>query len=216
MAFGFPNVSPRSVLEPFRGFLTVRSEIVQASFRPDSGRVQQNSRCEAQAVTSCLPSLATAAWSPHALSHPQPAGRARRTCLGCRRGDFWYLQTSVYTRHFNPDPEHNNHQDLLGLEYNRADGVLAGGATFRNSFSQRSNYAYLGKRFDSDSYPVYLKLTGGLLQGYRGEYRDKIPLNRFGVAPAIIPSVGVRFGPLGSELVLLGNSAAMINLGLRL
>ncbi|MCO2343298.1 sn-glycerol-3-phosphate transporter, partial [Pseudomonas aeruginosa] len=126
------------------------------------------------------------------------------------------LQTSVYTRHFNPDPEHNNHQDLLGLEYNRADGVLAGGATFRNSFSQRSNYAYLGKRFDSDSYPVYLKLTGGLLQGYRGEYRDKIPLNRFGVAPAIIPSVGVRFGPLGSELVLLGNSAAMINLGLRL
>ncbi|WP_220038205.1 hypothetical protein, partial [Pseudomonas aeruginosa] len=61
MAFGFPNVSPRSVLEPFRGFLTVRSEIVQASFRPDSGRVQQNSRCEAQAVTSCLPSLATAA-----------------------------------------------------------------------------------------------------------------------------------------------------------
>ena len=89
-------------------------------------------------------------------------------------GDFWYLQTSVYTRHFNPDPEHNNHQDLLGLEYNRADGVLAGGATFRNSFSQRSNYAYLGKRFDSDSYPVYLKL------------------------------------------VLLGNSAAMINLGLRL
>ncbi|PXC08209.1 sn-glycerol-3-phosphate transporter, partial [Pseudomonas aeruginosa] len=78
------------------------------------------------------------------------------------------------------------------------------------------NYAYLGKRFDSNSYPVYLKLTGGLLQGYRGEYRDKIPLNRFGVAPAIIPSVGVRFGPLGSELVLLGNSAAMINLGLRL
>ncbi|MCO2347029.1 hypothetical protein FA362_18360, partial [Pseudomonas aeruginosa] len=81
---------------------------------------------------------------------------------------------------------------------------------------RRSNYAYLGKRFDSDSYPVYLKLTGGLLQGYRGEYRDKIPLNRFGVAPAIIPSVGVRLGPLGSELVLLGNSAAMINLGLRL
>ncbi|MFU5000209.1 palmitoyltransferase PagP [Pseudomonas paraeruginosa] len=131
-------------------------------------------------------------------------------------GEFWYLQTSVYTRHFNPDPEHNNHQDLLGLEYNRADGVLAGGATFRNSFRQRSNYAYLGKRFDSDSHPVYLKVTGGLLQGYRGEYRDKIPLNSFGVAPVIIPSVGMRFGALGSELVLLGNSAAMINVGLRL
>jgi hypothetical protein len=23
-------------------------------------------------------------------------------------------------------------------------------------------------------YPVYLKVTGGLLQGYRGQYKDKI------------------------------------------
>ncbi|WP_426773164.1 palmitoyltransferase PagP [Pseudomonas aeruginosa] len=160
--------------------------------------------------------MATAAWSPHGYLILSLLAVLAAPAWAADDGDFWYLQTSVYTRHFNPDPEHNNHQDLLGLEYNRADGVLAGGATFRNSFSQRSNYAYLGKRFDSDSYPVYLKLTGGLLQGYRGEYRDKIPLNRFGVAPAIIPSVGVRFGPLGSELVLLGNSAAMINLGLRL
>jgi hypothetical protein len=24
-------------------------------------------------------------------------------------------------------------------------------------------------------YPVYLKVTGGLIQGYRGKYKDKIP-----------------------------------------
>ena len=130
--------------------------------------------------------------------------------------DFWYVQTSVYTRHFSPDPEHNNNQDLIGLEYNDASGWLAGGATFRNSFSQRSYYAYAGKRFDSENYPVYLKLTGGLLEGYHGEYQDKIPLNRFGVAPVIIPSVGAYHGPVAAELVLLGFNAAMITAGLRI
>ncbi|MWK54795.1 sn-glycerol-3-phosphate transporter [Pseudomonas otitidis] len=130
--------------------------------------------------------------------------------------EAWYLQTSVYTRHFHPDPEHNNHQNLIGLEYQADDGVVAGGATFRNSFRQRSQYTYVGKRFDSDVAPVYLKVTGGLLQGYRGEYRDKIPLNRFGVAPVLIPSLGARLGPVGGELVLLGNSAMMVNLGVYL
>lgn len=130
--------------------------------------------------------------------------------------EAWYLQTSVYTRHFHPDPEHNNHQNLIGLEYQADDGVVAGGATFRNSFRQRSQYAYVGKRFDTDVAPVYLKVTGGLLQGYRGEYRDKIPLNRFGVAPVLIPSLGARLGPAGGELVLLGNSAMMVNLGVYL
>ena len=128
---------------------------------------------------------------------------------------FWYLQTSVYTRHFSPDPEHNNNQDLIGIERNEASGLVYGVATFRNSFSQRSFYTYAGKRFDSDTYPVYLKLTGGLLQGYRGEYKNKIPLNRFGVAPVIIPSVGAHYGPVAAELVLLGFNAAMITTGVR-
>ncbi|WP_338660455.1 sn-glycerol-3-phosphate transporter [Pseudomonas bubulae] len=128
---------------------------------------------------------------------------------------FWYLQTSVYTRHFSPDSEHNNNQDLIGIERNEASGLVYGVATFRNSFSQRSFYTYAGKRFDSDTYPVYLKLTGGLLQGYRGEYKNKIPLNRFGVAPVIIPSVGAHYGPVAAELVLLGFNAAMITTGVR-
>jgi hypothetical protein len=64
---------------------------------------------------------------------------------------FWYAQTSVYTRHYSPDPEHNNHQDLIGIERNQASGWVFGGATFRNSFRQRSNYAYVGKRYDSAS-----------------------------------------------------------------
>jgi hypothetical protein len=140
--------------------------------------------------------------------------------LGCgsvmaEEGDFWYLQTSVYTKHWTDDPDHNNNQDLIGIERNRADKWVWGGATFRNSFSQRSFYVYGGKRFDWDGTPFYAKLTGGLLQGYSGEYRDKIPLNRFGVAPAIIPSVGAHFGPVAGEFVVLGGSAAMVNVGYR-
>ncbi|WP_248795014.1 sn-glycerol-3-phosphate transporter [Pseudomonas sp. MWU13-2105] len=128
---------------------------------------------------------------------------------------FWYLQTSVVTRHFSPDPDHNNHQDLIGLERNEASGFLYGAATFRNSFSQRSYYAYAGKRFESADYPVYLKVTGGLLQGYKGQYRDKIPLNHLGVAPVIIPSVGAHYGPVAAEVVLLGFNAAMLTAGVR-
>jgi hypothetical protein len=128
---------------------------------------------------------------------------------------FWYAQTSVYTRHYSPAPEHNNHQDLIGIERNQASGWVFGGATFRNSFRQRSNYAYAGKRYDSSEYPVYLKVTGGLLQGYRGDYKDKIPLNRYGVAPVIIPSVGTHYGPLAAELMFLGANAAMVTTGVR-
>jgi hypothetical protein len=128
---------------------------------------------------------------------------------------YWVVQTSLYTRHFAPDPQHNNRQELIGLERNRASGLVVGAATFRNSFAQRSFYGYAGKRWDSTAYPVYFKLTGGLLQGYRGEYRDKIPLNRLGVAPVIIPGIGANIGPITTEALLLGASATMLNVGLR-
>lgn len=127
--------------------------------------------------------------------------------------DGWYLQTSVYTRHFNPNPEHSERQELIGLERNRADGLLYGAATFRNSYRQRSVYAYGGKAWHHEHWPVYAKVSAGLLHGYRGEYRDKIPLNRFGVAPVIIPSLGTRLGPVGLEAVLLGTNAMMVNVG---
>ncbi len=131
-------------------------------------------------------------------------------------GDYWQVQTSIYTRHYNPEPDHNNHQRLIGLERGYASGNLWGGAVFRNSFDQRSQYAYAGRRFESDKHPFYAKLTGGLLHGYRGRYRDKIPLNHLGVAPAIIPSLGMQSHGMTAELVVLGNAALMVNLGVRL
>jgi len=128
---------------------------------------------------------------------------------------FWYLQGSVFTRHFANNDSYNNHQDLLGLERNQASGLIMGGATFRNSFSQRSEYVYLGKRFDVPDSALYYKLSAGLIHGYRGKYRDKLPLNRYGVAPALIPAVGAHWGPAGAEVVLLGLAATMVNVGFR-
>lgn len=132
-----------------------------------------------------------------------------------REGDYWYVQTSAYTRHWSHDPEHNNHQELVGIERVYTDGVLWGAATFKNSFYQRSYYAYLGKVWENERYPVYVKLSGGLIEGYKGEYDDKIPLNHLGVAPVIIPSFGAHWGPVGAEFVVLGAAAGMINVGLR-
>lgn len=125
----------------------------------------------------------------------------------------WTLVTSNLVTHYRSDPDHNNRPALVGLEYNRpGDAWLVGGATFRNSFGQRSQYAYVGYRFDAGRWPVYAKVTGGVLQGYRGEYRDKIPFNRFGVAPAIVPAVGVQVNRFSTELMILGNSALGLNL----
>ena len=128
---------------------------------------------------------------------------------------YWYVQTSAYTKHWTHDPDHNNHQELVGVERIYGDGLLWGAATFKNSFYQRSYYAYLGKVWEHERYPVYAKLSGGLIEGYKGKYDDKIPLNHFGVAPVIIPSFGAHWGPVAAEFVVLGGAAGMVNVGLR-
>ena len=129
---------------------------------------------------------------------------------------YWVVQASVHTKHFKHNPEHNNNQELFGLERHTADSYLFGAATFLHSFDQRSYYGYVGKRFDYAGTPFYSKVTAGLLYGYKGEYRDKIPLNRFEIAPVIIPSVGVKYRRASAEIVLLGAAATMINIGFQL
>lgn len=128
---------------------------------------------------------------------------------------FWLLQGSVMTRHFASNHHYNNRQDLIGLERNLASGLIVGGATFRNSFSQRSAYAYAGKRFEVADSALYYKLSAGVIHGYKGAYRDKLPLNRYGIAPAVIPGVGAHWGPVTGEIVLLGLAATMLNVGFR-
>lgn len=126
---------------------------------------------------------------------------------------YWHIETSVYTTHFHPKPEHNNHQDLVGIDYNFPSKWFMGGATFRNSFRQRSFYVYAGKRYHLENTPFYARLSGGLIHGYHGKYKNKIPLNNLGIAPAIIPGVGIQIKSVNLEAFLLGFNALMVNVG---
>ncbi len=151
---------------------------------------------------------------------------------------FWsdgglLLKTSLYTRHYRNDSRHNNHQRMvnpewiadpgyapawMGGDFARSDRTrwLAGVAAFRNSFGQHSTYLYGGFRHEfarSEQTSAYFKLTGGLLHGYRGEFRDKIPLNRFGVAPAVLPAIGIDYRRVNLELIPFGTAGFMFNIG---
>lgn len=129
------------------------------------------------------------------------------------------LQTSLYTRHFNPQPDHNNHQELISLELHNPQRWLVGGARFLNSFDQEAIYLYAGREFPfwepSDNVTVRAKLTAGILHGYRGEYQDNIPFNRYGTAPAALPSLGVQWGRFEADLIVFGTAGAMILGGIR-
>ncbi len=129
----------------------------------------------------------------------------------------WKFQVSLHTQHFDPEEHHVDHQKLINLEQQRSDGRVRGVALFDNSFGQFSQYLYMGRNYQLSSiHPrVYAKVTYGLLHGYKGEYKDKIPLNNFGVAPAIIPMLGYQGKRFNTELLLLGNSATMLVVGYR-
>ncbi|MES1264953.1 MAG: hypothetical protein ABUU24_04780, partial [Variovorax sp.] len=108
------------------------------------------------------------------------------------RTDRFFLATSIYTKHFHYSPEHNDNQNLIEAEWNITGQWLAGVSLFDNSFAQSSQYVYGGYKFRplESAQPLYLKLTAGIVHGYRGQYQDKIPFNSSGFAPAIIPSIG--------------------------
>lgn len=136
------------------------------------------------------------------------------------RTDKWYFQFAYYTWHFHPDPDHQQSY-LLDMEYRLDERWLEGQwivglSLFQNSFGQFSQYIYgaLQWRPLKDHQPFYVKLSAGLLHGYSGEYRDKIPLNHYEIAPAIVPSVGYCWTRYCTEFVLLGGNAALFTVGM--
>jgi hypothetical protein len=128
----------------------------------------------------------------------------------------WNIQTSLYTKHWDSDPDHTNKQKLIGPELVFENDYLVGLAIFRNSFDQPSQFLYIGKTwrlFRSEYF--YFKLVGGLLHGYKEPFEDKIPLNGLGVAPAILPSFGIRYKRVMLEVQIAGTAAITITGGLR-
>jgi hypothetical protein len=127
------------------------------------------------------------------------------------------LSTSVATKHFDPSPIHNNTQHLINLEWNYDKNYIVGGAAFKNSYRQDTQLVYWGAKFHPlDSAPdVYLKVVGGLLHGYKDQYQDNIPFNKYGTAPVILPAVGYCYKHLCTEVIVFGTAGAMWTAGAR-
>ncbi len=129
-------------------------------------------------------------------------------------GGHWRLHYSPFTVHYSPDPEHE-YVWMVGAERQRANGVVWGAAYFTNSFGQASGYVYAGERLTNwGPYPqLYAQWTAGILYGYRGRFKDKVPLNYKGFSPGLSLSAGWQFTPtVSAQAIALGNSALMFQL----
>ena len=135
---------------------------------------------------------------------PEPAYRAE-------------LSISPYTYHWHYSPEHKP-VFLVSLHEQLPGNRLCGVSLFSNSFGQPSAYVYAGQQFTGlfGTPQLSLKVTAGILYGYVGQYQNKVPLNRHGFSPAIIPSLGYQLTTHDSvQVQLLGTAGVMFSYGRR-
>lgn len=138
------------------------------------------------------------------------------------RTDRWYVQFGYYTWHFYYDAAHKQSY-AVDTQY-RLDERWLGGqwivglGLFQNSFGQFSQYLYgaLQWRPLAEHQPFYVKVSAGLLHGYEGQYKNKIPFNSAGVAPAIVPSVGYCWTRYCAEAIMLGTNGILFTAGVTL
>jgi hypothetical protein len=125
---------------------------------------------------------------------------------------------SPYTYHWSPSEEHKA-VGALTLSRLLPNDRFCGLSLFRNSFGQPSAYAFTGWAWPKllESQPrIYGTVTAGIIYGYVGKYKNKVPLNVGGFSPAIIPAVGYRISPaIGVEMQILGAAAVMFGTSVR-
>jgi hypothetical protein len=127
-------------------------------------------------------------------------------------GVLWRVMASPYTIHYSHDEKHRAVW-MVGVERERSDGMLLGAVYFSNSFGQPSGFVYGGQRlYDFSPYPqLFAQWTAGVLYGYRGEFKDKVPFNYGGFSPGVVLALGWQFTPRYSvQANVLGNSALMV------
>ena len=124
---------------------------------------------------------------------------------------YWELLVGPFAIHFSNEDEHKQ-VVLLGLERSEGDGWMWGLSVFRNSFGQASAYAYYGYRWDGlfSNPAIYVKLSGGIIYGYKGEYEDKVPFNHNGFGLGIIPAIGYQLTKADSVQVGTLGTAGLI------
>ncbi len=138
---------------------------------------------------------------------PLPAGEPR-----------YEVFASPYTHHWSFSEDHEQVY-LLSLSRRLPNDRMCGLALFSNSFGQPSAYAYVAKSIPHlfTRWPeLYVTVSAGILYGYVGQYKDKVPLNVGGFSPAIIPSVGYRLNDrIAIEVQFLGTAAFMVGTTVR-
>lgn len=145
-----------------------------------------------------------------------PAGATNWSpCPNWDATDRYTVFASPYTYHWS-DENASQHKTAYALSLNRqlGDDRFCGLSLFRNSFGQPSAYAYTGWSWPQPwkAYPqVFVHVTAGIIYGYVGEFKDKVPLNVGGFSPVVIPSVGYRLTEqLDLEVQILGTAAVMV------
>ncbi len=129
-------------------------------------------------------------------------------------GDKLHGQFGAYV-HYGTSDDYEGPPILVNLEVNKPSDWIYGLSLFNNSFGQFSQYLYFGKKWRLPKIQQYMhvKLTGGVVHGYKDEFEDKVEFNHNGFAPAIIPSVGFKKNRLAFDLIFLGDAALMFAVG---
>jgi len=170
------------------------------------GPVTRGARTIVARLVCCFAALA-AVLPAVAADAPPPELAASR--------DIVMIQAAPGVIHFDSDPDHAAWSWMVGVEWQRPSNWLLGFTYFNNSFGQKSQYYYGGYLWNPiDRYSNwYLKLTGGLLYGYKEPYEDKVPLNHNGYSPGILPAVGYKWERWSMQLNVLGTAGLMISVG---
>ena len=160
---------------------------------------------------TCTLGLSSAYATDGGLYDWQPCPNSLGVEGGAEPSKKWDLTLSPYSLHWNKDSEHKS-VVLVALDSQVKGGRFCGLALFTNSFGQESAYVYVGQQWNGlfGNPKIFTKVSAGLLYGYRGKYKDKIPLNNLGIAPAIIPSLGYAITPKDSAQVYLLGTAGLL------
>jgi hypothetical protein len=125
------------------------------------------------------------------------------------------LQFGPYTAHRLDNTGHNQWPHLVGVEYESGSHWLGGAAAFRNSYYQDAAYLYAGRRWflDRVNENLYVKLSAGLVYGYKDPYQDRLPVNHNGYGLGLVPALGYQLGRANAQVVFLGTAAVSFTFG---
>ena len=126
----------------------------------------------------------------------------------------WRSTVGPYTVHLHEKPEYR-YVWAVGVERQRDDRWLYGVSYFSNSFGQDSGYVYFGRQYPDlfDETHLYFQWTAGVLYGYKGAFKNRVPLNHDGYSPGVVISLGWQFDTnYAVQINKVGTSGFMLQL----